>query len=120
MNNKQELIEILSVLKTIKDNIDKRLYPATGLCNEFQRVYGTKLYTCMIKYRIIFAKWEYYSGKYNFPVPDPARKQNAEREHDAEAIYWNTPDRYIGEYGKLRMQLLDWLIEQFEAKLNVK
>jgi len=56
---------------------------------------------------ILFAKWPKFSGRLNFPVPVPAS-------HAANpgVYYLSTPNKWIGEYGKSRKELLNWLIEQ--------
>lgn len=120
MTTKPQLLDILTVLTTIKDNVAASKFPVTGLCSTFYNIHNESLSHCMSLYGFSYEDWPHYSGYKKFPVPDPERKHHAEREHDAEAIYWNSPNRYIGEYGMLRLDLLDWLIKQFESKLLSK
>jgi hypothetical protein len=118
MDNKQKLTEIIKSLLQIKDDVATNKFPITGLCSTFFSIHNESLSKCMGLYGLSYEDWPHYSGYPKFPIPDPARKHHAEREHDAEAIYWNSPNRYIGEYGMLRLDLLAWLIKQLQTKVE--
>ena len=49
--------------------------------------------------------WPKYSGNGRYPVPSPNRNI------DPETMYNITKNCWIGEYGALRIELLDWCIE---------
>ena len=51
----------------------------------------------------IFESWDGFSGNTVCPVPDPAG------ELDAGTKYQNTSDMWTGEYGKLRMELCQYV-----------
>ncbi|ASD52155.1 hypothetical protein KNT64_gp203 [Pseudomonas phage PspYZU05] len=77
----------------------------------------------------LFTEWEFYSGNPLYPVPrrKDLAKNLAEGEEainlaytDAEqaydGVFWapGTDHRWEGEYGRLRIELLDFLIESLE------
>lgn len=96
------------ILKKIKAGIN--LDYQCGICNNFKwSMAGSvkKLITVMKQYDIDFNEWENFSGDYQYPIPS----------NNPEFAYHNF-DKWSkkSKYGQLRWQLLDWLIEQFEAK----
>jgi hypothetical protein len=106
-----EIKNILKSLLEIKSNVEANRFPTYGLCGTFKEMYGESLGRCMNLYGISFKDWHYYSGDTKFPVPYPSMS------HYADEAYY-AKDKYKGEYGKLRMHLLDWLIDQFQSKIN--
>lgn len=62
--------------------------------------------------RHLFAGWEHFSGDSTFPVPVPSEAEHAFR--DPESIFQLTEDVWdtATEYGRLRRELLDYLIER--------
>lgn len=96
------------ILKLIKAgiNLDKNC----GICSNFTWCMdgsAKELITIMEQYDIDFNDWENFSGDYEYPVPS----------NNPSFAYWHF-DKWSKKtkYGQLRWQLLDWLIEQFEAK----
>lgn len=94
------------ILRKIKANPDKGF----GICSNFK--WGIRgsircLFTIMKQYDIDFSQWENFSGDYEYPIPSNNPK-----------FAYNNFDKWSkkSKYGQLRWQLLDWLIEQFEAK----
>lgn len=64
--------------------------------------------------RKLMVQWPKYSGHYDYPVPAITEGASPKAEfHDSLHELW---DRNT-EYGALRWELLDWLIEQPEAKV---
>lgn len=59
---------------------------------------------------IIFKEWEHYSGVLAYPV----KGVNGE---DSETAYENTNNMWVGEYGQLRIELLDHMIETLQNEL---
>jgi hypothetical protein len=112
MNTKQKLLYIVKVLTIIKDNVAANKFPVHGLCGAFKEIRGKYLPSCMNIYGIRFEDWPHFSGDRLFPIPDPTGEYN-----ELEAFYAKA--KYTGDYGILRLDLLDWLIKQFEGKLNV-
>ena len=91
------------VLRNIKEN----QFINYGICGNFDFKYRYSLFFCMKAHSISFNQWEHFSGSYAFPVP----AQNP-------AVAYSRFNKWSkkSKYGQLRWQLLDWLIEQFEAK----
>ena len=60
----------------------------------------------------LFALWPKYSGGAIFPVPSP----DSERNHFGIYVYASRKGTlWTGEYGALRMELLEWLIHTLET-----
>jgi hypothetical protein len=81
-----------------------------GICTNFERVSGLDLEFTMREHNVSFEDWPLFSGAYRYPVP-------SSRHQDPEQAYgsfnkWDTRTSYC----KARHNLLNWLIEQFEAK----
>lgn len=53
----------------------------------------------------LYRRWIKFSGDISYPVPDP-------RGGDARYVYKFTPNLWEGEYGALRYELLDFLIDE--------
>lgn len=62
--------------------------------------------------------WEYYSGSIAYPVPVPTKPRALLPKHEAQFKYSNTPNLYIGAYGRLRMELLDYTAQLIRDKLK--
>lgn len=64
----------------------------------------------------IFTKYPKYSGNRRYPIPAPNTVFSAEiyKGENASWAFNNLP-RWSGEYGKLRMEALDWLIDYLRA-----
>ncbi len=82
---------------------------AYGICHNFyvKTGFDLNLDLIMVKHGISYDQWEHFSGRYMYPVP-------AKDPKTAYLIFNKWSKR--SKYGKMRWQLLDWLIEQFEAK----
>jgi hypothetical protein len=77
--------------------------------------------------------WPKASGNYVFPVPMPAElesvwvekkdpkiimgPQYTETMYRAALAYEHSPDKWVGAYGALRMEMCGWMVEQLEARL---
>jgi hypothetical protein len=61
--------------------------------------------TCTEELLAAWARWPKASGDPLYPVPSPRLTP--------EEWYHLTPDKWAGEYGALRRELLDFLIEEF-------
>tara|TARA_R110002073_G_scaffold244480_2_gene406514 strand:- start:354 stop:647 length:294 start_codon:yes stop_codon:yes gene_type:complete len=56
----------------------------------------------------IFKKWPKFSGHILYPVPSPFHNKNAEY------AFLLCDEMYYGEYGKLRLELLDFILEELK------
>jgi hypothetical protein len=61
----------------------------------------------------LFSGWEYHTGVLDFPVPDP-RGIN-----DPQDMYQGVINLYEGDYGALRLELAQYLIERVTALLEL-
>ena len=61
-------------------------------------------------------KWPKWSGSLNYPVPVPEKLVKS----NVHTSYWafGFLPKWQGEYGQLRMELLDFLIEELENELR--
>lgn len=71
-------------------------------------------------FKPIIANWKYYTVHTLYLIPDPCDVENfSETKLDpkfktrALNAYVNTTNKYIGEYGKLRLELFNYIYEQF-------
>lgn len=104
--------EIHGALVDLKNNIP---FSILGICfhldHRMQRAdikgYEPLLYTA-------FQAWPKFSGQKTWPVPCPMGESPEQAYSSAGShTMWNAKD----PYGALRLELLDFLIEHFEAKL---
>lgn len=63
----------------------------------------------------LFRKWPAFSGEEDYPVPSDIADQ-----HPSVAFEDNSRggSLWLGAYGALRMQLLEWMISELEEKVN--
>lgn len=119
--------QILSALKAIQV---KPRQPQYGICNnldwqlsielgnnfvhEHSLPNGEPAYTVITE---LSKKWPKFSGisSYPVPVPDSLKPQYAKQTIPCEAIYDDLSEhKWLGEYGELRRELLQFLIEELE------
>lgn len=62
----------------------------------------------------LFIGWPKHSGMIYHPVPNPRSKSKS----SAKNIYEQTVNYWDGKYGDLRMELLDYMIQRVETKIN--
>ena len=67
--------------------------------------------------RNISSSWEHFTGDMNYPVPNPAPPAG-DVVKDARRAYSAAVDMYEGEYGALRIKLLDHVIAYLEGYLK--
>lgn len=66
----------------------------------------------------IAKKWPKYSGNPHYPVPFPNSISEKNATEQAEHAYELTDSLWVGEYGKLRRELLNFLIQNIEDKIT--
>ena len=76
-----------------------------GICGEFNRYYHGKAAEPGKELKRLFALWPKFSGCAVYPVPGSG------------AAFSLQPRLWSGEYGKLRKELLNFMIEQLEKEL---
>lgn len=97
-------IELLKSLLKIKACPDKD----RGICNSVP-VYFDRNGLLLPS---LFKAWPKFSGMLSFPVPHPTEPVSAG------AAYYSAENKWEGEYGALRMELLDFCITELEDQLE--
>jgi len=97
---------ILEALDGIRASVRSGNVPNHGICYMLASIpLPGRVVT--VRTRAAYGTWAPYTGNPTFPVP-------AVREPDECREFLNTIDRWGGEYGALRISLLDHLIQHFE------
>lgn len=116
---------ILDVLKQLKIQVDSHNIPYylldSGICfctenmlyehkvHELARISLSNLVN--ITFKPYFEKWPKFSGNEDYPIPDPFLGC-------PRRVYWNMENMWVGEYGALRIELLDFLISELEKEIE--
>jgi hypothetical protein len=111
-------VKQVEIDSSINHNIFRK---STGICENVKRaVFNNatnktyrRSYAIVQKLQDHFYNWPKFSGTRTYPVP------STYADVSAGSKYHKVSNMYIGEYGKLRIELIDYLIKQFEDKLNV-
>ena len=106
--------QILSALKAIKSNKEYR-YRSTGICDSVRRYlegHSDNYFTVWDSHTIyeLMREWPKHSGNNEFPIT--VRGINPMKEYLGCYDKW---DRKT-EYGRLRWELLEWLINKLESE----
>lgn len=120
--------ELLRALRAVKWDVYSGEFKIarkdTGLCDAViyvvrsGRVFGVAR-NVVGELKPLFVKWPTFSGHNAFPVPDPDCNDD-DGTFEAREIFFaeSEEDRmWAGEYGQLRLELLDFCIEQLELEL---
>ena len=102
---------IIKKLKPIIRGVREDMF---GLCMHI--VVGLPSNDKTIVYSVIepiFRKWPHFSGSILYPIPDVCSG-------DPSDAFNNTFDMYTGEYGKLRLELAQFMIDNLEERLNAR
>lgn len=101
---KSEKEALLAALYRVKFAAVKR----HGICGEFNRYYHGKAAKPGEDLRRLFVLWPKFSGCIVYPVPGSVK---------AFSHAVSSRSMWSGEYGKLRKELLNFMIEQLEKEL---
>lgn len=88
---------LLEELKRIRDDGPRR--QGWGICGNLS------LNALALELQDVAQQWPKHSGVWSYPVPSPSGSP--------QAGYRELP-KWDGEYGALRMELVNWCIEQLE------
>lgn len=102
MNTRQALLQTLQNIKSLIQEGEHQ--HDFGLCWHVG-TYSNDNYELEL-FQEMSTQWPSFSGDGDFPIALPD-------EHPRDT-YINYADKYKGEYGKLRMALLDWCINELE------
>lgn len=94
-------------LLTSLSRLKKGCRPYVGICANL----GPDYYESLDK---LFVRWPNYSGERDYPVPSP-RSDESPRQ-----AYHQVGDLWAGEYGALRMALLDFCIAEVQRIIEGK
>lgn len=96
-------------------------YKATGIANDFHLGFGICSNAVLrddditIELTYIFTRWPKYSGNPKYPIKAP-NSQDSERGIYAWAVDYDK--MWLGSYGDLRIELLDFCIDELTLKAN--
>ena len=112
------LASLLSIRSRVKVSLEQGRRPMGGICFMLGQDQLPKhvRYYCWARLYNLFLKWPNFSGHPDYPVPSADPHQHpmeAFDENSVNGILW------IGTYGASRMQLLEWMISELEATVNV-
>lgn len=106
---------LLAVLKNLRVDVHAETAVMTsGICHNVE----TNLYyhyEDQMLLQDLMKAWPKYSGYWKFPIPDPMKPDNQD---EAMWIYYKTHSMWdkTTAYGRLRWELLEWMIEQLEKR----
>jgi len=104
--------QIAEVLTSIKNKIDNGAIFYLGICRLVECKIDSNLCNFWAKTRAdAFECWDKFSGNWLYPVPSPDKEITPED-------YYIEHNKWTGEYGKLRMELLDHLIDWYSKKTH--
>ena len=108
MNNKVTRNQIFDAFVKLKQ--DGPRYDDCGICVNIDCLTGYKIADiCRIVGRLS-KNWKHFSGDENFPVPSTSAKWSS-----SSAAHFNVDNKWIGRYGRMRVQLLNHCIRQLKA-----
>ena len=118
--------QVLSALKALRVTVRQ---PSYGICNNLDWQLAVELGSPFVQeYSLasgepasdiiakLASKWPKFSGIPSHPVPVPDSLLNNYRKSGIPSveIYDAVLNKWVGEYGELRRELLDFLIEELE------
>lgn len=123
----QVLDSLVALSKQVSDLESRRI--SDGICGLLDNLLDTRHHILndidigILKQ--LWKEWPKYSGNCNFPVPSPATVGNKGLIDSlvysfAESAYWSLTNRWSGDYGTMRKELLLFLIESLSAKIEHK
>lgn len=135
------LIETIAVLKRIKAlgeleynssvaPFDFYFNPHEGICDNFTVLAGFTCNSPVAKLREIqlayMARarqgWVHFSGRDAYPIKSPWVIFEDDIEltdySAAKSVYWGSSNKWKGEYGQRRLELLDRLIAEIQANID--
>lgn len=118
--NREQLNIASDCLRAIKDNDGCVRDPLTGICDAmgvyFNQTHESEGNRDVIikKVKELMLEWPLSSGNKAFPVPNPEKAGGKA----AQSVYTFSRNMWVGPYGELRLNLLDWLIAKVETSLT--
>lgn len=107
-------VKLLGWLREIKESVEssEEEFESVGICSAIYIISNEELNVCKKGTLLChYETWKYYSGEPKFPVPSTI-EYLAPRE-----AYYSEYNKWQGEYGALRRDLLNHVIEQLEREL---
>lgn len=100
---------LLAALRLVSPEIQRHAIcsQVEGVCYEFYS--GRESANVFALLRKMFQAWPQYSGNPCYPVPSPDGPVTAYSSANLRGTLWQ------GEYGRLRVDLLKWLIQELEG-----
>lgn len=97
-------VKLLQQLKEIQANPN----PRRGICDQISK---KNRYVMYLDLSALFSGWPHHSGNIDFPVPGTKSKS-------AESRYKSSVNKWKGDYGELRKDLLAYMINKVETKIQ--
>ena len=99
--------KVLKALISLKEGVPET---CLGICCNIGYLVGYRIDN-WIDEKVV--KWSKFSGNKRWPVPCP--KNGSPKE-----VFCCTPNLWVGKYGKLRYELLDFLIEELTKEIALE
>jgi hypothetical protein len=112
------------ILNALRATKNRRIYSASGICGNTRNYLEIEGYSeceidqLMSNMTIVATHWSKFSGCDLYPVPNPNSGRSVNITDDAAELYWRTHNKWKGDYGVLRMELLDYLIDYYNHRVN--
>lgn len=110
--------KLLKVLKAVRRDVRKDLIkgkkPRQAICALVIDEGGSPKYREHLEE--LWPKWPRFSGLTSYPVPSTNLYLRAS---DMYIEAWENGKLWSGKYGRLRIKLLNWVIDHLEEKVNV-
>ena len=108
---------IHEALKIIQSDVAAGFYPVYGICTAASAYFtGDAGEEMEEELGTLMTKWPKFSGAEAYPVPDPNHTEKPESLRAAQVLFWQAGKiarwDVSTEYGRLRHELLAWLIKQ--------
>ena len=114
MRNQSAAIHLLACLKKLREDGPTTLQE--GICENIRHVGAPNIYPMPS----LWVHWPKFSGHVAYPVPAPSDKDQRVWLPGSYYMAVNAGggDMWAGEYGELRKELLNWLIDTIEEHLE--
>lgn len=109
---------LITFLEGLKDLIDSGHSEVQSICLYLREVHGASISVEAKYLDPLFKSWPKFSGDDSYPVPDPYKGSYSNC--TPKEIFWRhfkNRTLWFGEYGKLRYELLVYIIEGLKQKL---
>lgn len=126
MLTKSLVVTLRELLLNLKEEVNRDLLPRTGICSE---VYKRLIKAEVVEYRAhatvdewmrnTWGRWSKYSGSDSFPIPaESCIGDQSDAAQNLAAYNYRNSYKWSGMYLKLRLELIDFLLEELEKEID--